>query len=162
MRTSLNTGLGFLAINWQKFRNFITEASADTSKKEQKIRKYFNIYDVFGYGEASNQLELMKEPIANFARRNNVKIDVYEKEDKNTGKSILTTYVTKTDKSVATVRNIEADTNTVYPKEARYTYIANIKGEDTQVAREVKLTREDNFIENFFRNIENMTAEVTK
>ena len=160
MRTSLNTGIGFISINWNKFKNFIIEDSNEISKKQKKILKHFNLYDVFAYGEASKQLELMKEPIANFARKNNLFIDVYENFEKVTGKNVLTTYVRKADKSAEVVRDIEADTTRVYPKESETLYILNVNGEDTQIARNIKSAREDNFLENFFRNLEEMAVSV--
>ncbi|MEE3350049.1 MAG: hypothetical protein VZR09_08420 [Candidatus Gastranaerophilaceae bacterium] len=162
MKTSLNTGIGFISVNWNRFKNFIMEDSNEISKKQKKILKHFNLYDVFAYSEASKQLELMKEPIANFAKKNNIVIDVYENVKRDTGDKILTTYVRKADKSAEVIRDIDANTKIVYPKEAEKIYLLNIKGEDTQVARNVKSSREDNFLENFFRNIEEMTEAVKK
>ncbi len=160
MKTSLNTGIGFISVNWNRFKNFIMEDSNEISKKQKKILKHFNLYDVFAYSEASKQLELMKEPIANFAKKNNIVIDVYENVKRDNGDKILTTYVRKADKSAEVIRDIDANTKIVYPKESETLYILNVNGEDTQIARNVKSTREDNFLENFFRNLEEMAVSV--
>ena len=153
MKTTFDVNLGFFSAKWNKFKNFIL--------RDKSNKKNFNIYDVFApYSEASRQLELMREPINNFAKRNNVVIDVYENVEKESGEHILTTYVKRIDKAVELVRNIEADTTKLYPKESETIYIVNVKGEDTQIARKVKSSTYDNFSQNFFRNIEEMTKKI--
>ena len=126
--------------------------------KEAKIAKNFSME---GYGEACNEIYKMREAIANFAKRNNVRVDILELPDKK-GSVALETFVRglKKNEGHSILKIFDGDINKIYPKISERTIIIPIKGEETQVARSVVSTTEDTFLRHFFRNIEEMTKQV--
>ena len=144
--------------------------------KEKRIAKNFNIHDSWSFDtEASDMLYSMREAIAGYAKKNNLKIDVYNPEelDKNIKTDInmdglpqispkLGLVVTNKKTGEFVTELIDADTSKIYPKEAVRTFLIPIKTEeDIQVVREVKSTTQDNFLRHVFRTIENMNKSVS-
>jgi len=143
--------------------------------RENKIAKYFNIHKSWSYDtDATDMLYHMREAIAGYAKKNNLKIDVYNpqeleksmKSDINMDLPQISPNIglvvtnRKTGKFVTEI--IDADTSKTYPKESVKTILIPIKGEeDMQIARKVKSTTTDNFLRHVFRTIENMNKSVS-
>ena len=144
--------------------------------KEKRTAKYFDIHDYWSYDtEATDMLYSMREAIAGYAKKNNLKIDVYNPEelDKNIKTDInmdglpqispkLGLVVTNKKTGEFVTALIDADTSKNYPKEAVRTFLIPIKTEeDMQIARKVKYSTQDNFLRHIFRTIENMNKSVS-
>lgn len=174
MKSTLRIGFESLAAGFGRLGNRAAKyMGIDTvARKEARIQKYFNIHDRYLFPtDAPYQLYLMREPIARFAQKNNLKIDVYNPSNIKTSdfftvgnpdefsEQIALVVSDRSNKKMK-VQLINADTSIDYPKESVRTFLLPIKGEDTQIARKIKSTTNDNFLRNVFREIENMAREI--
>ena len=145
-----------------------------TIRKENNIKKYFHIHDTDTYADSFNQMYNAREVIANYAKKNNVSVDVYDArkyfdDDFDLPVKIQKSIedkleVTVTDKKGRGIRKslVSANTDKTYPKMAEQKFIFPVYGEDTQVVRNVRMHTEDNFLRNLYRHIEQLTSEVKK
>lgn len=143
-------------------------------RKENNIKKYFHIHDTDTYGDSFNQMYTAREVIANYAKKNNVSVDVYDArkyfdDDFDLPVKIQRSLedkleVTVTDKEGRGIRKslVSANTEKTYPKMAQSKIIVPVSGEDTQIARNAYRRTEDNFLRNLYRHIEQLTNEVKK
>ena len=147
-------------------RNFV--------KKENEINKYLKIHDVLQTGDSYAQIQGARETIANYAKEHAVSVDIYEARKALDGTTdvdehiqnnlsdklnlIVTNMLTGKSKS----RFVSAKTDITYPK-TRQTYkLYPVYGEETEIAMPVLSNTEDNFIRHLYRNIEDLTKQVTK
>lgn len=143
-------------------------------KKENEITKYLKIHDVLQTGDSYAQIQGARETIANYAKHRAVSIDIYEARKTLDGTAefdehiqnnlsdklnlIVTNMLTGKSKS----RFVTAKTDILYPKEKQTFKLYPVHGEDTEVAIPVLNCTEDSFIRHLFRNIEDLTNQVTK
>ena len=132
--------------------------SLKAARKEAKIAEHFMMD---GYGDACREIYGMREAIANYAKRNNVRVDVFALEGKN-GSMSLETLVRSLDEknNNRIIKVFDGDVKKIYPKISERTIIIPIKGEDTQIARSIISTTEDTFLRHFLRSIEEMTKGI--
>ena len=145
--------------------------------KEKRLARYFKIHDRWSFdNNAAEQLYSMREAIAGYARKNNLKIDIFnpEKLEKDFKSDIkiddlpelsphigLVVTGRKTGKFATEL--IDSDINKIYPKESKKIFILPINGEENlQVSREIKSTTEDNFLRHVFRTFENMQKSIAE
>jgi hypothetical protein len=140
---------------------------------EKRIERNFQIHDYTTDGNPAEIIYQMREPIARFARKNGVKIDVYDSRtpvntdgitsyyaDKNASKNLVVT-VRDTKKANAKVRKelINGDPDATHTLERVRMYIVDVPGEDTKVARQVRSIYEDTMLKHFFRKIDTLVKE---
>lgn len=146
-----------------KYYSFLNK----TIKKENDIKKYFQMSDNALSENAFNQVYNAREIIANFAKKNNVRVDIcniHKKDAKGApilGEKILVIVNSllkpKTDNRIITV-----DTNKVYPK---YAYEKKVISENAFGEIKTVLGRhyqEDTFLRHLYRCIGELTENVSK
>lgn len=153
------------------FRNYRAHKSAVNAEK--KIEKYFRIHDTDLAGDSFNQMYNARSGVAEYARQNNVSVDVfnaskYYEEDYDLPRAVQDTSSDKLEVVVTNRKNgkskkalIGAQTDALYPKESQHHFVVNIEGEDTQITRTGYRHTEDNFLRNFYRCIEVLTQKIT-
>ncbi len=144
-------------------------------KKENQINKHFKVHDGTLYGNSETQMYHAREVIANFARKNNVSVDIYDArrlldgaetvspiiEDKYSSK--INVVVTNLKNKQQINRVVDANTDITYPKVSIRQIMLNVKNEeDLQIGRKVISSTEDSFLRNLYRNISEMTNQITK
>ena len=146
-----------------KYYSFLNK----TIKKENDIKKYFQMSDNALSENAFNQVYNAREIIANFAKKNNVKIDIcniHKQEAKDTsllGEKILV-IVNSLQKPKTDNRIISVDTSKVYPK---HTYDKKVISENAYGETKTVLGRhykEDTFLRHLYRCIGELTENVSK
>lgn len=150
-------------INNFKYYDFLNK----TIKKENDIGKYFRMSEDSLSKTAFNQVYAAREIIANFAKKNNVRVDIcniHKKDSKDVptlGEKILV-IVNSLQKPKADNRIISVDTGRVYPK---YTYDKKVISENAYGAQKTVLGRhytEDTFLRHLYRCIAELTDNVSK
>ncbi len=140
---------------------------------EKRIEKNFQIHDYTTEGNPAEIIYQMREPIANFARKNNVKIDVYDSRtpvsingitcyhsEKNAHKNLVVVVTDKKQKLANQNKAvINGDPEAIHFMERIRKYIVNVPGEETQIARQVKSTTEDVMLKHFLRKIDRLVIE---
>ena len=143
----------------------------DTNKilnQEKEMENFVHIHDVNTYGDSFSQLYTARPVIANYAKSKGVRVDVFEsREGMNSAladepaenlKVVLTNLLTRK----STEKIVPAKTDAIYPKQREQRVVIPVKGEqDLQYVRTGIHTTEDNFLRNFYRNIEDMTRSIT-
>ena len=140
--------------------------------RERRTSKYFAIHNRGTYDyNAEDTIYDMREAIAGFAKKNGLKIDMYNpNEIRDIDDSSIKDLEITHPKTLAIVvtdkfHNIKAkifDSNTtgVFPKIREGYYVANIAGEDTQISRKTESHTEDSFLRHILREIETMVSEL--
>ena len=140
-------------------------------RKENNIKKYFNISDFDVYGDSYSQMYTARHGIANYAKQNGVSVDVYDAnkffdEDFNLPKRIkerlrdkLELVVTNRKSGKSRKAMISANTKKSFPKMAVRKFLLPVPGEELEVARGVYSTTDDNLLRNLYRAIERLTKE---
>lgn len=155
--------------------NFINKA---TIRHEKNIDKYFKVHDTETFGDSYNQMYLAREIISRFAKRNGVKVDVYdakkmassaEYDDKfinDIGTKLsdkINVVVTDLHTGKSNGRIVAADTGKIYPKETQKGgFLIENKQDNVERYTKGHWVTEDTFLRNLYRNIESMISEVTK
>ena len=160
--------IGNIVNNIRNYRAHKSALNADN-----KIEKYFRIHDTDLAGDSFEQIYNARSGIAEYAKHNNVSVDVFNaskhyEEDYDLPRAAQDTISDKLEVVVTNRKNgktnralVGAQTDITYPKEAQHSFIANIEGEDTQIARIGQHQTEDNFLRNFYRCIESLTKKIT-
>lgn len=143
-------------------------------KAEEQISKHFKVHDNTLYGNSENQMYHARGVIANFARKNNVSVDIYDArqlldgcenvspiiEDRFSSKMNVVVTNLKDKKQINRV--VDANTDITYPKISTRQIMLNVEGEeDLQISRKAVRYTEDTFLRNLYRNIEEMTGKIT-
>lgn len=138
-------------------------------KKEANIAKNVVIHGYESGGEGIAQIYNMREAIANYLKKQNLKLDVFEKPFdeksktfKHNNSNIEAVLTDLKNPGKRSVWIFDGDVKKVYPKESFYKRIVDVKGEDTQIAYTIKKSIEDNFLSHFLRSIEDMVREINK
>ncbi len=143
---------------------------------DKKYSRYFNIHHQGTYlSNIGDQLYAMRQAIAGFAKKNNVKIDVYnpnvlenpryldrieERQAKSFHPNTLALVVSGKNSNKTETSIIDIEPSKIFSKESRSFYIVDVPGEDTQLARVSISSTQDTFLRHVFRLIENMTKTV--
>lgn len=144
-------------------------------KQEKKVEKHFKLHGYDTYGDSYNKIYEAGSSIANYAANEGVRVDVYDAKKWAEAHRITVEPQTEHDiidkvrVVVTNLRNkktasglVDADVYKLYPKYAdRKVMIIPIKDEGTEIAVKPIWKTEDNFLRNLYRNIENLTKEVT-
>lgn len=159
----------------RKFKDgFLQNTGISTAKtRELKIAKYVKFHNTISMeSDAANQIYAMREPIAKFAKKYNLTIDIYNPQNLEcyppkskkrffSEKIGIVVSNKKTKKHKALV--LHSDTDRIYPKEKSYTILLPISGEqDIQVPRKAISTRDDVFLKHILRSLEDMRDIVCK
>ena len=124
-------------------------------QNEERINRYVKIHDVTTPVDSFNQMYTARSVIANYAEKKGVSINIY-----NAGKcpppdntDLLT--------GNAKAKLVDADTDRLYPKVSENPIIIPILSDCTDIVRQSIKNTEDTFLRNLYRNIEELTKEVT-
>jgi hypothetical protein len=143
--------------------------------KERKIAKNFKIHDYTTEGNVADDLYNMRVPIANFAKKNNLRLDVYDSRtavnvggfnishSEKDAKYNLNVVVTdlKNKKNFSMI--IPCKKDATYPKILKKKVILPINGEqDLSIVRDVISTRDDNYLRNFYFQLEKAAEKVNQ
>ncbi len=148
-------------------------AHSATIRHENNIDKFFKIHDSDTFGDSFNQMYLARETISRFAKKNGVKVDIYDAKKMTTHKSLGTELSDKINLVVTNLHNgknqsrlVAADTDKTYTNTKAADYTAKIRhykdGNRLAFVPKKHWTTEDTFLRNLYRNIESMVSEVTK
>lgn len=143
---------------------------------DKKFSRYFNIHHQGTYASnVGDQLYAMRQAIASFAKKNDIKIDVYnpnvlenprclesieERQTKSFHPNTLAFVVSSKINNKMKTSIIDIEPSKLFPKERENFYIVDVPGEDTQLARVAISSTQDTFLRHVFRLIENMTKAV--
>lgn len=156
---------------FQKLQNTIDIAKSERRQKE--LNKYIKIHNNTTYGTSFETLNEAKETIANFAKKNNVCIDIFDGRkmvnNKELGAPALENNLS--DKMFLIVTNLRngkskeqiifARTDRVYPvQKENYRLLVN-REQDSEYLSSGSFSGEDTFLRYVYRNIENLTKKVT-
>ncbi len=145
------------------------------SRREAKINKYVDIHNSGVLSDSVYyQLNMAREIIANFARKNSVKVDIYNTRKVHPERSAvvppysqdsilgnLEVVVSNLRTGLAQRDFIPASTNEVYPKVKQVPIIIPIRESGLERPGYAKYSTEDNFLRNLYRSIEMLTKSVT-
>ena len=163
-----------------KLRNFpeyMSEKAISLRRryKEHNIARNFQIHDFTIDGDAINDLYQMREPIAKFAKKYKMKIDVYDPRTTVEIAGVKQSHASEDAKNYFYVvftdlRNnknfgklIPARKDVFYPKVAKSKIACRVQGEqDLEIVRDVVSYSEDTCLRNFFRELENGAKRVLK
>ena len=147
-------------------------AHSATVRHENNIDKFFKIHDSNTFGDSFNQMYLARETISRFAKKNGVKVDIYDAKKMTTHKSLGTELSDKINLVVTNLHNgknqsrlVAADSDKTYTN-SNDIYTARIccykDGDRLAFVPKKHWTTEDTFLRNLYRNIESMVNEVTQ
>lgn len=135
------------------------------ARREKDAQRYVTFRNWGTYtSPIVNELYLMREPLANFAKAHNITIDVYNPQVLTKEKPAIEGIPERFALLVENVKNnktkveiFEGDPSIVYPKEKFSSRMINISGEqDLQIIKNVKSSIEDSPMTHIFRTLENM------
>lgn len=137
-------------------------------KREREITKYVNVHNKTTYGTSYEQIMEARTTLANYAKHNNISIDIYDARKtldgdefvspmlENSLSDKLMLKITNLKNNKSNERIIDANTDKHYIHQIKD--LALIKGEKVTDAR---FTYSDNFIRHFYRQVEKLAKTVT-
>lgn len=143
--------------------------SARNATKEASIQRYINLHDTHIYNpDAINEIYPMRQAIANFAKKENVSIDVYSVKNIDNpmqGADSMTpgqiAISVKDNKSLKVSSFlVDGDTSKIYPKVSYRKYLLDVRGEETQTVETARYSVQDTFLRHVFRSIETVTKSL--
>jgi len=156
---------------FQKLQNTINITKYERNEKE--LNKYIKIHNNTTYGTSFETLNEAKETIANFAKKNNVSIDIFDGRKIINYEEMLPSSLKNnlSDKMFLKVTNllngkskeqiISARTDKVYPVRKENYRLLQDKDKNKEYLSTESFSGEDTFLRYVYRNIENFTKEVT-
>ncbi len=135
-------------------------------QNEERINRYVKIHDVTTPVDSFNQMYTARSVIANYAEKKGVSINIYNAgkcppPDNTTADNKLNVIVTDLLTGNAKAKLVDADTDRLYPKVSENPIIIPILSDCTDIVRQSIKNTEDTFLRNLYRNIEELTKEVT-
>lgn len=142
--------------------------------KQAGLNKYCKIHDMDGaLISPAQELYTAQEVIANFAKKNNIRIDIFDAKEalKNTEgntefvKSIgdkFNVIATNLKTGKTASRFVESNTQTVYPKTTESTMLMSDIQQGRQIVRIDRRYIEDTFLRNMYRNISDLSQTIKK
>ena len=146
---------------------------AKVAKKENEINRFVRIHDINTYGDSYKQMCTAKETIANYAKKHGVSVDIYDarkvlEDDCDAPVCVQNNLSDKINVIVSNLltgksksRFVSANTDMVYDKVATSQILIPSKAEDIEIVRKTTKQVTDSFLRNLYRNIEDMTKQVT-
>lgn len=156
----------------QQLKNsFSRFAEIKKYEKEAKfLDKHITIHNNTTYGDSFQQMNQARKTLANYAKKEKVKIDIYDArhelsedaspiiEDKLSQK--LSVYVTDKKSGRKTQKFVSAKTDETHPYVENDYIVVDFPEDDLQMTRITKHEYEDNFLRHLYRNIGNMVNEL--
>ena len=148
-------------------------AQRKINKQDALIDKYIKIHDVDTYGDSFAQMYDARKILANFAKEKGVSIDIYDGQKvfedtiyvnpqlKESLVDQLHVIVTNLVNGKSKSKIVSARTDMSYPKVAEKQVLMPIPQDGLEIGRSARSTTEDSFLRNLYRNIEELTKEVT-
>lgn len=146
---------------------------AKVAKKENEINRFVRIHDINTYGDSYKQMCTAKETIANYAKKHGVSVDIYDArrvldDDCDAPVCVQNNLSDKIHVIVSNMLNgksksrfVSANTDMAYDKVATSNIFLPSKAEGTEVVCKTTRKTTDSFLRNLYRNIEDMTKQVT-
>ena len=143
-------------------------------KREADINKYVGLHDSGRLPDGVlEQLETSREIIANFARKNSVKVDIYNARVhqqrlasggiSNSGNGFLgnlEVVVSNLKNGIVKRAFVSSNTKELHPKVKQTNIIVPIRDAGIERLWKAQYYTEDNFLRNLYRNIEELTKSV--
>ena len=133
-------------------------------KKERELDKYVELHDLGSLNsDAFNKLNDARGVIANFAKKNNVKVDVFNSHLEKDGVSDY--FILKVSKDNGRwYRNklMHADTSTTYNYKTKNSPVLSHKDKAGNPSLAGSYYSEDDFLRNIYRTIENFTNKLNR
>lgn len=161
-------------MNVSRIKNTITRCVENNRfKKEAKfLDNHVVIHNDTTYGDSYNQMVQARKTLANYAKHEKVKIDIFDArhelgehdglaiEDKLSDK--LSVYVKDKRSGKEVNKIVSARTDQTYPHVTNDYIVIDYPEDGLQMTRITKHEHEDNFLKHLYRNIENMVKELHK
>lgn len=136
-------------------------------KREHEIGKYINIHNKTTYGNSYEQIMEARSTLANYAKHNNISIDVYDARKTLDGDEFVSPMLENSlsDKLMLKITNLKTkksneriiDANTDKPYLHQIKDLTLIKGDNVTNSH---FNYSDNFLRHFYRQVEKLAKTV--